>query len=61
VVLLIESFEAQVDFVEVSEHLASQLGELMVHHVEPSIDRGELTGDLGELAPEEFDKFLMLG
>ena len=52
-VLLLESVESPVDLVEVPEHLVAQLGELVVHLVEPMVDRGEL-------APKELDELLVL-
>ena len=53
VMLLLESVESPVDLVEVPEHVASKLGELAAHLVEPTVD-------LGELASEEFDELLVL-
>ena len=53
-VLLLESVESPVDLVEVPEHVASELGELAAHLVEPAVD-------LGELASEEFGELLVLG
>ena len=47
-VFLIEPLEATVDLVEVSEHLAAQLGDPGVHRVDPPTELAKLMGDLAK-------------
>ncbi len=49
-VLLLEAFEPAVDFIEVAEHLAPQLGDLPVDLVEPEVDLVESAGNEVEAA-----------
>jgi hypothetical protein len=68
VVLLVETLEAAIDLVEVTEHLRTELVEPAVHVVEPAVHgiepavhRVEVAADRLELLTEEGDELLIFG
>jgi hypothetical protein len=64
---ILGAFEPAVELVEVTEHLAPQIGNLPVELVKTAVDLFEAVGNdlkalinLGEPAPAEFDQLFML-